>query len=105
MRKHEKITKPYKTPEQIIETTETNQWVLDFLNTLNKRDKNLIFSLWGIEDGVSKTQAAVAKDFDISSERVRQIEAEVYEKMRKAWLNKNPHFFKQRTSQSNPKTS
>jgi RNA polymerase sigma factor (sigma-70 family) len=105
MRKHEKITKPYKTPEQIIETTETNLWVLDFLNTLNKRDKNLIFSLWGIEDGVSKTQAAVAKDFDISSERVRQIEAEVYEEMRKAWLNKNPHFFNQRTSQSNPKTS
>jgi RNA polymerase sigma factor (sigma-70 family) len=92
MRKHEKITKPYKTPEQIIETSETNRWVLDFLNSLNKRNKNLIFSLWGIEDGVSKTQTAVAKAFDISSERVRQIEAEVYEKMRDAWLKENPYF-------------
>jgi len=94
MKNHEKISKPYKNPEQIIETNETNQWVLDFLNTLSKRDKNLIYSLWGINDGTSKTQRAVSKEFNLSQERVRQIEEKTYEKMTEAWLNQNPYFLK-----------
>ena len=48
---------------------------------LNTRERYLIRSYSGIEDGIPKTMAQIARNENISRERVRQIMSKAFEKI------------------------
>ncbi|MGP1487115.1 MAG: RNA polymerase sigma factor RpoD, partial [Peptostreptococcus stomatis] len=47
----------------------------DVLNTLNDREQNVLKLRFGLEDGRARTLEEVGKEFDVTRERIRQIEA------------------------------
>jgi len=60
------------------------QQILDILDqTLTPREKRIMMLRFGIEDGNSKTLEEVGKQFDITRERVRQIEAKAIRKLQR----------------------
>lgn len=91
--KHELIGSTGRNPSKIVESKDTNNWILTFLKTeTSERNRKVITSRWGLNGAPSKTRSTVSKEFNLSSERVRQIENEIKEKMVDKWLNDNPFF-------------
>jgi RNA polymerase sigma factor (sigma-70 family) len=74
-----------------IEEHITNQEFLDFLNKmvidnkLNKRNLLILFFRTGFIDGDAHTLEDTGNKFDITRERIRQLEGETMEKIRKAF--------------------
>lgn len=56
--------------------------LLDVLNTLTPREQKVIMLRYGIEDGHSRTLEDVGKEFNVTRERIRQIEAKALKKLR-----------------------
>ena len=54
----------------------------DVLNTLNDREQNVLKLRFGLEDGRERTLEEVGKEFDVTRERIRQIEAKALRKLR-----------------------
>ena len=54
----------------------------DVLNTLNDREQNVLKLRFGLEDGRARTLEEVGKEFDVTRERIRQIEAKALRKLR-----------------------
>ena len=54
----------------------------DALNTLNDREQNVLKLRFGLEDGRARTLEEVGKEFDVTRERIRQIEAKASRKLR-----------------------
>ena len=54
----------------------------EMLNYLSPREKKIIIMRFGLEDGVAHTLEEVGKEFHVTRERIRQIEAKVLEKLR-----------------------
>ena len=54
----------------------------DVLYTLNDREARVLQLRFGLEDGRSRTLEEVGKDFGVTRERIRQIEAKALRKMR-----------------------
>src|SRR6056297_922381 len=52
------------------------------LDTLTDREKRILELRFGIEDGRSRTLEEVGKEFDVTRERIRQIEAKALRKLR-----------------------
>ena len=52
------------------------------LNTLTDREKRVLKLRFGIEDGRPRTLEQVGKEFDVTRERIRQIEAKALRKLR-----------------------
>ncbi|MGM0409501.1 MAG: RNA polymerase sigma factor RpoD [Bacillota bacterium] len=52
------------------------------LDTLTDREKRVLELRFGIEDGRSRTLEEVGKEFDVTRERIRQIEAKALRKLR-----------------------
>jgi RNA polymerase primary sigma factor len=52
------------------------------LNTLTAREKHVIKLRFGLYDGRTRTLEEVGKEFDITRERIRQIEAKALRKLR-----------------------
>jgi RNA polymerase primary sigma factor len=52
------------------------------LRTLNAREEKIIRMRFGIEDGSERTLAEVGESFDVTRERIRQIEAQALRKLR-----------------------
>ena len=52
------------------------------LNTLNDREQNVLKLRFGLEDGRARTLEEVGKEFDVTRERIRQIEAKALRKLR-----------------------
>ena len=52
------------------------------LDTLTNREKRILELRFGIEDGRSRTLEEVGKEFDVTRERIRQIEAKALRKLR-----------------------
>lgn len=53
------------------------------LQNLKEREREVIVMRFGLEDGINHTLVEVGKRFNISKERVRQIQARALEKLRK----------------------
>jgi RNA polymerase primary sigma factor len=56
--------------------------ILDVLTGLNERERRVLDLRFGLADGCSRTLEEVGKEFNVTRERVRQIEAKALRKMR-----------------------
>ena len=54
----------------------------DVLGTLTQREKNVLRLRFGLEDGRERTLKEVGKSFNVTRERIRQIEAKALRKLR-----------------------
>ena len=52
------------------------------LSSLDKKERDIILMRTGMASGESHTLEEVGKEFGVTRERIRQIEAKSYEKMR-----------------------
>ena len=55
---------------------------VDVLSTLTPREEKVLRLRFGIEDGRSRTLEEVGKEFNVTRERIRQIEAKALRKLR-----------------------
>ena len=53
-----------------------------FLATLTEREQKVLKLRFGLEDGRARTLEEVGKEFDVTRERIRQIEAKALRKLR-----------------------
>src|SRR3989338_5033071 len=56
-------------------------YVRDIIKDLNPREQKILEMRFGLTDGVSHTLEEVGKEFDVTRERIRQIEAKALEKI------------------------
>ena len=56
--------------------------LLDVLGSLTPREQKVVMLRYGIEDGHPKTLEEVGKEFNVTRERIRQIEAKALKKLR-----------------------
>ena len=56
--------------------------VLDFINSLTPREAKVLKLRFGLEDGKARTLEEVGKEFQVTRERIRQIEAKALRKLR-----------------------
>jgi len=56
--------------------------VEDVLNTLSDRERRVLELRFGLIDGRSRTLEEVGRDFGVTRERIRQIEAKALRKLR-----------------------
>jgi RNA polymerase primary sigma factor len=56
--------------------------IKDVLDTLNPREREVLEQRFGLVDGYSRTLEEVGKQFRVTRERIRQIEAKALRKMR-----------------------
>lgn len=56
--------------------------LIEVLDTLTPREKKVLEMRFGIEDGKPRTLEEVGKEFDVTRERIRQIEAKALRKLR-----------------------
>jgi RNA polymerase primary sigma factor len=54
----------------------------DVLNTLTSREARVLKLRFGLEDGRARTLEEVGKEFNVTRERIRQIEAKALRKLR-----------------------
>ena len=64
----------------------SKEFLRDYLNevldTLSEREKKVLIMRFGLDDGKSKTLEDVGKEFNVTRERIRQIEAKAIRKLR-----------------------
>jgi RNA polymerase primary sigma factor len=56
--------------------------LVEVLETLSEREKKVLIMRFGLDDGKSKTLEDVGKEFNVTRERIRQIEAKAIRKLR-----------------------
>ena len=54
----------------------------EILDGLSERERRVLIMRFGLEDGVTRTLEDVGNEFDVTRERVRQIEAKALRKLR-----------------------
>ena len=54
----------------------------EVLGSLNEREQKVLKLRFGLEDGRARTLEEVGKEFDVTRERIRQIEAKALRKLR-----------------------
>jgi RNA polymerase primary sigma factor len=62
--------------------------ILDALDTLSKREREVLKLRFGLEDGRQRTLEEVGQEFGVTRERIRQIEAKALRKLRHPNRNK-----------------
>ncbi|MBO7520693.1 MAG: RNA polymerase sigma factor RpoD [Opitutales bacterium] len=67
--------------------------LMDVLNSLTPRERNVLSLRFGLQDGYSRTLEEVGKQFDVTRERIRQIEAKALRKMRHPTRKRQLHGF------------
>ncbi len=70
------------TPEQAAARELLKQHVKEVLKDLTPREQKILKMRFGLKDGVFHTLEEVGKEFDVTRERIRQIEAKALEKIR-----------------------
>ena len=70
------------TPEQNIESVMLREHIDILLEDLKDREKQVIILRFGLEDGHPRTLEEVGKEFNVTRERIRQIEAKALRKLR-----------------------
>ena len=69
-------------PADAVSYTLLREQLDEVLNTLTDREKNVLRLRFGLEDGRTRTLEEVGKEFNITRERIRQIEAKALRKLR-----------------------
>lgn len=70
-------------PDDAANQTMLKEQLEEILSTLSEREKRVIELRFGLIDGVPKTLEDVGKEFDVTRERIRQIEAKAIRKLRR----------------------
>ncbi len=70
------------TPEQNIESVMLREQIDLLLGDLKERERQVIVLRFGLEDGHPHTLEEVGKEFNVTRERIRQIEAKALRKLR-----------------------
>lgn len=73
----EKILNPFETTHQNV----IKENIEDLLQYLSAREQKIIKMRFGLEDGIPHTLEEVGKEFNVTRERIRQIEGKVLEKL------------------------
>jgi RNA polymerase primary sigma factor len=70
------------SPAEAVITANLKERTAHVLRTLNAREEKIIRMRFGIEDGSERTLEEVGQSFDVTRERIRQIEAKALRKLR-----------------------
>ena len=70
------------TPSDSVTFTMLKEQLLSALDTLTPREEKVLRLRYGIDDGKPRTLEEVGKEFDVTRERIRQIEAKALRKLR-----------------------
>ena len=70
------------SPQESATQVMLKEQLLEVLNSLTPREQKVIMLRYGIEDGHSRTLEDVGKEFNVTRERIRQIEAKALKKLR-----------------------
>jgi len=69
-------------PAEAASFTFLREQLMSVLDTLTEREKRVLMLRFGIEDGHTRTLEEVGKEFNVTRERIRQIEAKALRKLR-----------------------
>ncbi len=69
-------------PSEVASHTLLKEQLGDVLSTLTSREEKVLKLRFGLEDGRSRTLEEVGKEFNVTRERIRQIEAKALRKLR-----------------------
>ena len=69
-------------PAESATATLLKEQLMDVLNTLTPREEKVLRLRFGIDDGHQRTLEEVGKEFNVTRERIRQIEAKALRKLR-----------------------
>ena len=69
-------------PAEAASFTFLREQLMSVLDTLTEREKKVLILRFGIEDGRTRTLEEVGKEFNVTRERIRQIEAKALRKLR-----------------------
>ena len=72
------------SPEDEAAATMRREQIHQLLETLTEREKGVIALRYGIDDGTQRTLEEVGKYFDVTRERIRQIEGKALTKLKKS---------------------
>ena len=70
------------TPSDAVASTMLKEQLLSVLDTLTPREEKVIRLRYGIDDGKPRTLEEVGREFNVTRERIRQIEAKALRKLR-----------------------
>jgi RNA polymerase primary sigma factor len=70
------------TPAQLAARALLRDLIREILADLTEREQNILKMRFGLDDGVNHTLEEVGKEFGVTRERIRQIEAKALEKIR-----------------------
>ena len=65
----------YSTPEKIAEENELHEIIMNVLNSLTPREREVLCCRFGLKDGISYTLEETGKKLGLTRERIRQIES------------------------------
>ena len=71
------ITPSYTAARRLLK-----RWLIEILEDLSPREQRILDMRFGLADGITHTLEEVGKEFDVTRERIRQIEAKSLEKIR-----------------------
>ena len=69
-------------PVEAATSTMLNEQLMDVLSSLTPREEKVLRLRFGIDDGRQRTLEEVGKEFNVTRERIRQIEAKALRKLR-----------------------
>lgn len=69
-------------PAEVAAFTLLKEQLMSVLDTLSMREKNVLKLRFGLDDGRARTLEEVGKEFKVTRERIRQIEAKALRKLR-----------------------
>jgi RNA polymerase primary sigma factor len=70
------------TPSEAAAFTLLKEQLMNVLDTLTEREKKVLWLRFGLKDGRARTLEEVGKEFSVTRERIRQIEAKALRKLR-----------------------
>jgi RNA polymerase primary sigma factor len=71
-----------QSPEEYATSEYLKNQLKDILDTLQDRERRVLSLRFGLDDGVSRTLEEVGKEFGVTRERIRQIEAKALKKLK-----------------------
>ena len=71
------------TPGRVAALELLKDYVQEVIATLTPREQKILEMRFGLGDGVSHTLEEVGQEFEVTRERIRQIEAKALEKIKK----------------------
>lgn len=69
-------------PAEAVASTLLKEQLMDVLNSLTPREAKVLRLRYGLDDGKARTLEEVGKEFNVTRERIRQIEAKALRKLR-----------------------